>query len=96
MYIRHMNGRTGRAIQNQVLIYDTDSTVFLSYGTPIAKRQFESGKMVVLLDKENWDYSKTTGKYRNIFLGETRKETERKIKTGEYKLIDLNRKETLK
>ncbi len=93
MYIRHMNGRTGRAIQNQVLIYDTDSTVFQSYGIAIAKRQFENGKMIVLLDKENWDYSQTTGRYRNIFLGETRKETERKIQTGEYKLIDLNRRE---
>jgi len=38
----------------------------------------------------NTDYSVTTGKYRNQFLGETKKETEAKIKSGEYILTDLN------
>jgi hypothetical protein len=33
----------------------------------------------VYLDENKWDYSVTTGKYRNIFLGETRKETQKKI-----------------
>ena len=42
------------------------------------------------LDTNYWDYSTTTGKYRNMFLGETRKETEKKIKSGEYVLTDLN------
>jgi hypothetical protein len=32
----------------------------------------------------------TTGKYRNQFLGETKKDTEAKIKSGEYILADLN------
>jgi hypothetical protein len=44
----------------------------------------------VQLDKTYWDYSKTTGKYRNIFLGESKKETQAKIDSGEYKLEDLN------
>ena len=39
------------------------------------------------LDK--WDYSVTTSKYRNIFLNENKKETEKKIKSGEYVLTDL-------
>ena len=42
------------------------------------------------LDKTYWNYSVTTGKYRNQFLGETKKETEAKIKSGEYILTDLN------
>ena len=42
------------------------------------------------LDEKYWDYSTTTGKYRNIFLGEDKKETEKKIKSGEYKLTNLN------
>ena len=29
-------------------------------------------------------------KYRNIFLGENMSETRKKIKTGDYELIDLN------
>ena len=42
------------------------------------------------LDENKWDYSVTTGKYRNIFLNETEKETEAKIKSGEYILSNLN------
>ena len=34
----------------------------------------------VWLDEETWDYSTTTGRYRNQFLGEDKKATEKKIK----------------
>jgi len=44
----------------------------------------------ITLDVNYWDYSKTTSKYRNEFLGESTKETKAKIKSGEYKLADLN------
>jgi hypothetical protein len=44
----------------------------------------------IRLDETYWDYSKTTGKYRNLFLGETKSETEKKIKSGEYILTNLN------
>ena len=47
-------------------------------------------KTIVELDRDKWDYSKTTGKYRNQFLGETKKETQAKIDSGEYILTDLN------
>ena len=42
------------------------------------------------LDINNWDYSPTTSRYRNQFLGENRKETEKKIKSKQYKMVDLN------
>ena len=32
----------------------------------------------------------TTSKYRNIFLEETKKDTEKKIESGEYILTNLN------
>ena len=48
---------------------------------------------IITLDETYWDYSKTTGKYRNQFLGETKAETEKKIKSGEYQLVDLNEDE---
>lgn len=41
-------------------------------------------------DRDKWDYYRTTGKYRNLFLGETKAETEKKIKAGIYALDDLN------
>ena len=43
------------------------------------------------LDQKYWNYSNTTGKYRNIFLNETIKDTKAKIKSGEYILTDLNK-----
>jgi len=42
------------------------------------------------LDGGTWDYSMTTNRYRNIFLGENKKATEEKIKSGTYKLTNLN------
>ena len=44
----------------------------------------------VYLDEKYWDYSVTTSKYRNIFLDETKKETQKKIDNGIYILTDLN------
>ena len=60
--------------------------VFVSYGTNIA----EEIEGVMTLDKYYWDYSRTTGYYRNQFLGEGVADTRKKIASGEYKLADLN------
>jgi len=74
-------------VKNQFIVTDDNgATLFQSYSTLIAKKQ--NGK--ITLDKDNWDYSKTTGKYRNLFLGEDKKETERKIQDGTYQLANLN------
>lgn len=89
MKVQNMtSNRTGREVPNQFIITDEETSVtwFQSYKTVIAKR---SPLGAITLDK-NWDYSKTTGKYRNQFLGETRKETEAKIKYGTYKITNLN------
>ena len=45
----------------------------------------------ITLDEQDWDYSRTTGKYRNEFLGEGIEQTRKKIKEGTYKLENLNR-----
>jgi hypothetical protein len=90
MKVQNMTGNSGREIPNQFEIFTPEATYFQSYQSIIVKTTFEDGKRVVYLDKNKWDYSRTTGKYRNLFLGETKKETEAKIKSGEYKLADLN------
>ncbi len=80
-------GSEGRAIPNQFEIDgDNGERYFQSYRSIIVK--IVEGK--TYLDKKMWDYSKTTGKYRNQFLGETRKETQAKIDNGTYILADLN------
>lgn len=79
---------SNRKVANQFIIYDdNDNTFFQSYDSIIVKID-NRGK--TYLDKNFWAYSMTTGRYRNQFLGETKKETEKKIASGEYKLTDLN------
>jgi len=75
------------AIANQFIITTNDGEYFQSYQTLIAFRD-NTGK--VTLDRDNWDYSRTTGKYRNVFLREGIADTRKKIKSGEYALADLN------
>ena len=90
MKVQNMTNSNGNKVANQFIIFDSEFTAFQSYNSIIVKTVFEDGKRVVYLDENTWDYSKTTGKYRNLFLGETKKETEKKIASGEYKLADLN------
>ena len=77
---------SGNAVANQFIITIGGATYFQSYSSVIVKRC--KGK--VTLDKEYWDYSTTTGKYRNQFLGESIVVTRKKIESGEYKLGNLN------
>ena len=74
--------------KNQFIIYGEDGVYFQSYNSIIVFRPF-NGK--IQLDKYYWDYSKTTGKYRNLFLNENKKETQEKIDSGEYILTNLNK-----
>jgi hypothetical protein len=84
--IENMRSKNGNKIANQFIIRTPEAIFFQSYNSIIAKK--ENGK--IILDEYFWNYSQTTGKYRNIFLGETKKETEEKIKAGIYKLANLN------
>lgn len=82
---------SGREVANQYEIDTGNKVYFQSYHTIIAVRDFTKYPMTITLDKNSWDYSVTTSKYRNQFLGEDTKETRRKIKDGTYKLKDLNK-----
>lgn len=73
-----------QGVKNQFIIYCDEYTLFQSYSSPIALKM--NGKIYLF---ENWDYLKTTGKYRNMFLGETKKETLKKLKTKEYIAVDF-------
>lgn len=90
MKVSQMTNNKGRVIPNQFIIFHPDYTLFQSYDSIIVKTTFEEGKRKIYLDEFYYNYSKTTSKYRNQFLGETSKEIERKIKSGEYVLTNLN------
>jgi len=83
--VQNMTSSNGNDIPNQFEINWANSRLFQSYRSPIAL--LRSGKVYIFKD---WNYSKTTGKYRNEFLGETKKETLAKLKSGEYIAVDFN------
>ena len=78
--VENMKSNNGNDIANQFIIYGIDFKLFQSYKSPIALIM-NDGKTYIF---EDWDYSVTTGKYRNQFLGENKKETEQKLKNKEY------------
>ena len=44
----------------------------------------------IYIDLRYYNHSASTGKHLNYFLGETLKDTDKKIKNGEYQTADLN------
>lgn len=83
-----MTSPRGNTVANQFIIRDDEGDIwFQSYDSIIVK--IINGDEITL-DKRYWDYSRTTSKYRNIFLDEDTKTTQAKIDSGEYQLADLN------
>jgi len=74
---------------NNLLIHTDEGTYLQSYSSIIAFKP-RSSRHKIILDKKYWEYSATTGKHRNLFLGEGITETRQKIEDGEYLLSDLN------
>ena len=85
--VLNMTSPKGNKIPNQFVIVTPEGDYFQSYNSVIA---FINNEGRVFLDENKWDYSTTTGKYRNIFLGENKKLTEKRINNNNYVLIDLN------
>jgi len=91
MKVENIESNKGNKIANQFVITDDiGNQYFQSYNSMIVKKPLEVWNKIQL-DQKYWNYSNTTGKYRNIFLGETITETKKKIKSGEYILTDLNK-----
>ena len=94
MKVTNMTNSKGNTVKNQfILKYDghfMPITAFQSYDSIIVRITHTTSGDVIHLDKDKWDYSTTTGRYRNEFLGEGIAETRKKIASGEYTLTNLN------
>ena len=66
MKVYNMTSNNGNKVSNQFIIEDKNKTYFQSYNSIIVLNK--NGK--ITLDSYYWDYSVTTGKYRNQFLNE--------------------------
>jgi len=87
MRVENMISKNGNKVANQFIIsINGKGTFFQSYKSIIAGKTPNG----IILDKNYWNYSVTTSRYRTQFLGETTKETQAKIDSGEYQLVDLN------
>jgi len=89
-HVQNMESSRGNDVPNQFIIETKDAIIFQSFSTVIAVKVIKDGNVQIYLDENDWDYSPTTGKYRNIFLDEKIDGTRKKIASGIYKLMDLN------
>ena len=88
MKVRNMTSSSGNPVPNQFIIESDDGTYFQSYKTIIAK--YGVYGVGLWLDRDKWDYSVTTSKYRNQFTGLTTAQTKAGIADGSIVLTDLN------
>ena len=86
MKLTNLTSSRGNKVPNQFKVETENEIYYQSYESVIVRIENEK----TFLDAKYWNYSKTTAKYRNQFLGETTKETEQKIKEGIYILTNLN------
>jgi hypothetical protein len=101
MKVENIESNKGNKIANQFIITDDiGNEYYQSYNSTIVYKDYNYNEgndlqndksLKIYLDQKYWNYSNTTGKYRNIFLNETIKDTRAKIKSGEYILTDLNK-----
>mgnify|MGYP003134338983 FL=1 len=85
--VLNMKSSKGNKVPNQFIIWTDEEQFFQSYQTIIGRRDSEGN---VTLDKNRWDYSVTTSKYRNQWLGMNTKEIKKAIDNGTIKLMNLN------
>lgn len=86
MKISNFASSNGNDVPNQFLIEFEEIDVFQSYSSIIGIKFWGKG---IVLDVDKWDYSRTTGKYRNQFTRMDKKETEAAIKSGTVVLAPL-------
>ncbi len=79
---------SGNNIANQFLIKTNKGKYFQSYNSMIAFVPYHG---LIQLDSIYWDYSRTTSKYRNRFLGLTTDQIKQRIKDKTIKLTNLNK-----
>ena len=82
----HLKTNQGNNAVNQVVIVNDQESTFQSYQTIMAHFDCEGN---VTLDK-SYPYSRTTSMYLNQFLNVTSKERDKHVKSGFYKIADLN------
>lgn len=84
--VENFTSRNGNKVTNQFKLYLASGTLFQSYSTLIACTVYGTGTVYL---SESWDYSNTTLRYLNDFLGTTAsaKDIRKRIDSGEYVIV---------
>lgn len=93
--VRNMTSeRSGREVANHFHIREGNNVYFQSYDSVIVKIDRTNNE--IIFDEDTWNYSTTTGKYRNQFMREELgmytnvAECRKAIDEGKIILADLN------
>lgn len=88
--VQNMVSKNGNKVANQFIITRGNTVLFQSYESAIASIDWDNREIIIGRD---WDYSTTTGKYRNLFFDEYFHilNTKKAIKVF-YDLMDEERK----
>ena len=93
--VEQMTSRSGNVVPNQTILSDMTGRTFVSYGSKIVyqsnDRASDGLPLEIIVDENYWDYSRTTGKYRNEFMNMGTQDVRNYIKKGRIKLGNLNR-----
>ena len=93
--VEQMTSRSGNVVPNQTILSDMTGKTFVSYGSKIVyqskDRASDGLPLEIIVDENYWDYSRTTGKYRNEFMNMGVQDVRDHIKDGRIKLGNLNR-----
>lgn len=83
--VRNMTSNSGREVPNQFIIRTDYGRMFRSYDSNIAFVPNDEDVIYLGID---WDYSRTTTKYRNEFLGCNTAELKQMIKNGKAVIVE--------
>jgi len=83
--VENITSSRGNYIPNQFILDFTGGSLFQSYNSTIVVKLKTTNIYYLGCD---WKYSKTTGKYRNLFLCNELKDVKADLKTGKAVLIE--------
>ena len=93
--VEQMTSRSGNVVPNQAILSDMTGKTFVSYGSKIVyqskDRASDGLPLEIIVDENYWDYSRTTGKYRNEFMNMGVQDVRDHIKEGRIQVGNLNR-----
>jgi hypothetical protein len=93
--VKQLRSRNGNQVANQFEITQTkkdyQAHIFQSYDTIISKIIYSKGKRIIYLDKEAFNYSRTTSKYLYQFMMMNKKEIENLITNKKAIFKNLNK-----